>query len=251
MIECENICVRRNGRFILKDVSFSCTKGSVTALIGKNGCGKTTLLRAIDGLQPYSGAIRLNGAALCDLKRPELAKIIALMPQVLPLPPVKVRRLVSFGRSPYTGLSGILSPQDIEITETELREAEIEALAEQYVDQLSGGERRKAYFAMLLAQRTPILLLDEPTANLDPAYQSKMLRWISERKAQNQTVITVLHDINQAFALADQLIVLEEGVCLFSGSSEEARVEKIPERLFSMRELRCKDDAGREMILYQ
>lgn len=235
MVECKNITVKLQNREIVKNVSFKAEKGEITVIIGKNGSGKTTLMRAVSSSVKYEGEILVNEKNIADFSQKEKSALISAMPQLLPQPPVTVNKLVSFGRHPYTGLSGILSDKDKNIVQECIAEAKIENIASSTVNRISGGERRKAFFAMMLAQKAPVMLLDEPTANLDGEYTRHITAMINKRKADFCTIIMVLHDINHALMIADKIIAMDMGEKVFEGTPADAMAEKIPERIFGLK----------------
>ena len=230
MVECRSLYVKN----ILSDISFKVNKGEICVIIGKNGSGKTTLLRAISSNVAYSGDLIISGTPLKDMKLTERAKMIASMPQALPIAPISVKELVSFGRHPYTGMTGLLVKADKEIVETAITETDIYHITDRNLSIISGGELRKAYFAMMLAQRCPILLCDEPTANLDTKHQKQILELLKKQKSKGNTVLCVLHDINQAIAIADRILLIDGGRLAFDGTPEELSANKIPEKYFGL-----------------
>lgn len=246
MIRCEDLTVKISAKEVIKNFSCTFENGSITAILGKNGCGKTTLLKALTGLYKHSGNIIIDNVSLTDYKKNELAKKVSHMPQILSHPPITVKELVRFGRSPYTGIGGILSENDRKVADDSICECDIEYLAEKRVDRISGGEQRKAFFAMLLAQDTQNVLLDEPCANLDAEYSTKLIDIIKSLKQKNKTVIAVFHDINSALEIADRLIFIDNGYCVFSGTPTKAIEEKIPEKLFSLRRIEYKHNGHLE-----
>lgn len=251
MIECKNLCVRRGAKEIISNFSMRCLDGTITVILGKNGCGKTTLLNAVAGLCNYNGSITVNGIEVKAYKRKEFSKTVALMPQILTRPPVTVKQLVSFGRSPYTGISSILSPSDIKSVNHAVETVGIENILSQTVDKISGGERRKAFFAMLLTQNTDNVLLDEPCANLDAEYVGKISELITDLKQDGKTVVAVFHDVNTAFQIADQVIFIENGKCVFDGTPHDAMKNCLPEKIFSLKPYYCTDKQGNNTVFYK
>lgn len=241
MIECKNVTVKYGKREILHSVTFTAEPSRITVILGKNGSGKSTLLRAAAGLIPYGGSIALDGGEARPMNPAKRARHVSLMPQLLRSPDITVRRLVSYGRSPYTGFTGVLSPADREAVESVMKKTGISALADSHLGRISGGERQKAYFAMLLAQNTPNMLLDEPGAHLDAEYMKSLGDFLREERGGGKTVIAVLHDINRAVELADRMIVMHEGFLIFDGTPREFCDKSIPEDLFGMRRLECRD----------
>ncbi|MBX8474797.1 Fe(3+) dicitrate ABC transporter ATP-binding protein FecE [Pseudomonas cichorii] len=221
---------------IVQALSFSPPPGKVTALIGPNGCGKSTLLKAFARiLTPQSGTLSLDGQAYSQLSPRELARKIAFLPQVLPIPEgVSVRQLVAYGRSPHNSLWGRLSGADRSSVDQALQRMELEALAERPLSDLSGGQRQRAWLAMVLAQDAAIVLLDEPTTYLDISHQVELLDLMRQLSAEGKTVITVLHDINQACRYADHLAVMQAGRLVASGTPEEVLDAELVGRVFDV-----------------
>lgn len=237
MLECKNVSIRYGKTVVLEDLSFTAAPGEITVLLGKNGSGKSTLLRAMCGGVPYTGTICAEGEDLRQLRAGARARRLSLMPQLLPSPGVTVRELVSFGRQPYTGFSGILSRADREKVGDVLQKTGLLPFADRPVGRLSGGERQKAYFAMLLAGDAPNLLLDEPAAHLDAEYTGALCRFLSEERARGKTVLAVLHDINRALQLADRVLVLSDGRLVFNGAPADFAKGPLPSELFGLERL--------------
>ncbi|MBP0943448.1 Fe(3+) dicitrate ABC transporter ATP-binding protein FecE [Pseudomonas alliivorans] len=221
---------------IVQDLSFSPPPGRVTALIGPNGCGKSTLLKAFARiLTPQSGSLSLDGKAYRDLSARDLARKVAFLPQVLPIPEgVSVRQLVAYGRSPHNSLWGRLSGADQHSVEQALQRMELETLAHRPLSDLSGGQRQRAWLAMILAQDAAIVLLDEPTTYLDISHQVELLDLMRALSAEGKTVITVLHDINQACRYADHLAVMKAGRLVASGAPGDVLNAELVCRVFDV-----------------
>ncbi|WP_122668948.1 Fe(3+) dicitrate ABC transporter ATP-binding protein FecE [Pseudomonas viridiflava] len=221
---------------IVQDLSFSPPPGKVTALIGPNGCGKSTLLKAFARiLTPQAGSLTLDGKAYRDLSARDLARKVAFLPQVLPIPEgVSVRQLVAYGRSPHNSLWGRLSGADQHSVEQALQRMELETLADRPLSDLSGGQRQRAWLAMILAQDAAIVLLDEPTTYLDISHQVELLDLMRALSAEGKTVITVLHDINQACRYADHLAVMQAGRLVASGTPGDVLNAELVCRVFDV-----------------
>ncbi|MFQ6348638.1 Fe(3+) dicitrate ABC transporter ATP-binding protein FecE [Pseudomonas sp. R11F] len=205
---------------IVQGLSFAPPVGKVTALIGPNGCGKSTLLKAFARiLKPTQGELTLEGQPYASLSARQLARQIAFLPQVLPVPEgLSVRQLVAYGRSPHNSLWGRLSGNDQSHVTQALQRLELDTLAERALADLSGGQRQRAWLAMVLAQNAPVVLLDEPTTYLDISHQVELLDLMGELAAEGKTVVTVLHDINQACRYADHLAVMHGGRLVADGA---------------------------------
>lgn len=219
---------------VLEDVSFAVESGSITALTGRNGAGKSTLISCLTGeKRDYSGEILLDDQPVRSMSMAERSRSIACLPQNLPRPHVTVRELVSFGRAPYTPLTGTLAAQDKEIITWAIRAVNMEDDADTFVDTLSGGERKKAFFAMTLAQDTPVVVLDEPTAHLDTVSRFAFLELIDAMRRQTgKTFLVVIHDLPQILCYADHIITLHEKTVAFDGDPEQCLSERIPESCF-------------------
>ena len=215
---------------VLRDVELAPAPGQVTVLVGPNGSGKSTLLRTLARLhRPDAGQVLLDGRELNAYRPRELARRLSFLTQN-PLVPagVTVAELVAYGRHPHQGLltrGG--DAQDREAVSWALTATGLTALRDRPLDQLSGGERQRAWIAMALAQRTGLLLLDEPTTYLDIRYQIEVLRLV-RRLADDHgiTVLVVLHDLNQAAAFADVMVVLAHGRVVASGPPTDVMTEQ-------------------------
>ena len=194
-----------------------------------------------------------------DAGRPLVARLtanershrIVLAPQVLPRPPITVRTLTGYGRRPYLGFGGRLSNEDERRVQQAMEQAEIAGHAEDLVCHCSGGERQLAYFALLLAQDTPVVLLDEPTASLDMEYRRVVYALLREMKAQGKTVVLISHELADAIELADQVYVLDHGARVFAGPPEDFLTSGIVESVFGLCPKRVRDESGAEFILFR
>lgn len=251
MIQFSDVSVRLGRHDVVKDVSFYVDRGEICVILGQNGSGKTTLLKALSANAPYSGQILADGEDLSGLSRRESAAMIAFMAQNLPSPPVSVEKLISFGRQPYTGISGILSPADKRIIKQVLRRTGLEYIAEKRADRISGGEKRKAFFAMMLCQQAPYILADEPTANLDVIHAKSILEMLVQRKMAGDGVITVLHDINQALEIADKILLMDSGRAVFFGTPRQFCEKNFPLSHFGMERLECTGESGKKQFIYK
>ena len=211
----------------LHDLQLDFAAGQVHVLLGPNGCGKSTLLRAIARLQPYrSGEIVFTQGARsmaqprCSAR--ELARILAWMPQESQAPhDITVRELVRCARYPHQLWHGRWRAEDEAALQMALAACDLQAYSERPLGALSGGQRQRAQLALVLAQQSPVLLLDEPCSMLDPGHQLDLLLRLRSLAALGHTVIVVLHDINAALRHADQLIALKDGRVLAAGAPQQ------------------------------
>ena len=218
MLEFDRVSVDHRGKTILKEVSFSLRPHRITVLLGRNGSGKSTLIRCVNGLQRHTGEIRLDGVSLALTPPRERARKIGILPQILPETSLTVRALAALGRNPYVDAAGRLSPEDRRMVAEALRASGMEDFADRSLRELSGGERQRAFLAMLLAQNTRILLMDEPTTYLDVDARRELRDLIRTlARKQKKTLLVVLHDLNEAMELADDVVILENGELRFSG----------------------------------
>ena len=173
MLNVENVFVSYETQTVLRDINFSVSKGEILAVIGPNGVGKSTLIRALSGILPLqAGKISVSGKDISDLKPSERAKLIAVVPQVHTLPPAFTgHELVRLGRTPHLNWLGNFSRIDEDVTRNAMKRTHTLKLAARKVGEISGGEQQRLLLARALAQDTPVLMLDEPTSNLDLKYQ--------------------------------------------------------------------------------
>ena len=211
-------------RPVLRDVTADIAPGSFVGLIGPNGSGKTTLLRAASGvLVPSSGEVFLEGTRVHTMDPQARARRMACLSQDLSLDlAFTVREVVLLGRSPYLPRLGGETPKDLAIAERAMQRADVGHLADRAVTALSGGERRRAFIAMCLAQEPRLFLLDEPTTHLDVAHQLSVLDLILRlNREEGMTVVAVFHDLNLAAEYCERLVVMNRGEVVAVGSPEE------------------------------
>jgi iron complex transport system ATP-binding protein len=207
-------------REVLRDVDLIAHAGEVVALIGPNGAGKSTLLRVLSGLlRPSAGSVTIDGADVTTLDRRAIARHVAVVPQVFEtLFPFTVREVVALGRTSRLGPLGTLGTDDARAVSRALEDIGAAELADRRIDRVSGGERQRAVLAMALAQEADVLLLDEPTAHLDPAHQRATLeRVASLARERGLAVVAVLHDLNLAAAFASRVVLLADGAVIREG----------------------------------
>lgn len=233
-LELKNVSAGYGKVAVLEKVSLT-REGGITVLLGRNGAGKSTLLGCLTGRKSYEGSIRLDGREVSSLSPGARARLVAALPQQLPAPRVTVRELVGFGRAPYLPLTGRLSEEDRRAVEAALEAVGMDAFAEQTVDTLSGGQQKKAFLAMVLAQDAPLVVLDEPTAHLDAASRFELLELLRRLcRETGKTFLVVLHELPEALLLADRIAVLAEHSLVFCGTPGECLERKIPQTWFDI-----------------
>ncbi|MBR5178475.1 MAG: ABC transporter ATP-binding protein [Lachnospiraceae bacterium] len=205
--------------FIFPDITLE--KGKITTIIGKNGSGKSTLLKSIAGIIPYSGSLRVNDIEIMNLAPRERAKLVAYLPQNLKSVNIDVETLVEHGRYPWHGSMRRLSVKDRRIIDEALNITDMTNLKSKSLSELSGGERQRAYLAMVIAQDTPMILLDEPTTFMDIKVQQKFLSIIENLKNSGRGIAAVLHNIEQSFAISDFIYVLDDRKVASYGTPDE------------------------------
>lgn len=216
----ENLHAAYGEKQILNGLNLTLPGGKITALLGPNGCGKSTLLKCFSRLlTPTTGKIWLDEQPLTTLSSRQLARHLALLPQQHQVPEgITVRELVGYGRSPWLPLWGRLSERDRRLVSDALEQTGMASFAEQPLSALSGGQRQRAFLALILAQDTPLVLLDEPTTWLDINHQIELMKLMRQLQQAGKTVVTVLHDLNQASRYCDHLVVLNSGKVQAQGS---------------------------------
>ena len=232
LLEISNLDAGYPTRRVLHGFSLSVQRGEVLALIGPNGAGKTTLLKALTGVITVSaGSARLQGEDLLRLSTLERARRVAVVPQARQLPEgYDVFDAVLMGRTPYLGLLGRPSDIDLERTHWALERTDTARLAKRRLEALSGGEQQRVLLARALAQDTPLLLLDEPTAHLDLHHQANILSLLRDLVNERELgVLLVLHDLNLAAMYAHRVALLVEGRLWALGTPDEVLT---PEWLF-------------------
>ena len=222
-LEARGLVVAYDGKVVVDGVDLALPEGSFTVILGPNASGKSTVLRALARvLKPESGDVLFDGRALSEYGSKELARRLGLLPQDAIAPEgMRVADLVSRGRYPHHSALQRWTSADDAATREALAATNTTDLAERYVDQLSGGQRQRVWVALLLAQQTPVMLLDEPTTFLDIAHQYELLDLLRALNQQGKTVIAVLHDLNQAARYADNLVLMKEGRVVASGNPSE------------------------------
>lgn len=231
----EHIGLACQKKSILDDVTFTADSGSITALTGCNGAGKTSLLRCLMGQARYRGNIYLDRQERRSFSLADFSRTAAYLPQELPQPHVTVQELAGFGRTPYGSLIHRQTAQDTDRVQWALAAVGLEKQANAFVDTLSGGERRKAFFAMTLAQDTPVILLDEPTAHLDAASRFDFLQLIASMSRETgKTILMVSHDLADVLQYANRIVVLRDRKVAFDGTPEQCLAQQIPQTCFSI-----------------
>ena len=251
MLEINGLSAGYRGKEVLKNVSFSVQPHKMTVVLGRNGCGKSTLISCINQqIADYTGEIRFQDRDLKAMAPAERARAVTILPQALPAPPITVEELVRFGRNPYLSWGRRLSRLDEELISLAMEQAEVTTFRQSLVSRLSGGERQKAYVAMILAQNTRLIVLDEPTTYMDVEYQGKLMELVLRlKKEQKKTLLVVMHDLSLALRYADNAVVLDGGELRFSGTAEACLASGILEEVFHVKK-HVFEEKGRKYVLF-
>ena len=229
MLSIDDITIRYEARTVLRQVNLSVNAGEVLALIGPNGVGKSTLIRACSGtLKASEGRVTVDGQDVRRLRVEDRAKLIAVVPQAVRLPEMfTVFETVLMGRTPYLGWLGRESAQDRSQVQAALDRTGTLELADRPIGELSGGEQQRVLIARALAQAAHVLLLDEPTAHLDLKHQAGVLNLVGDlAHAENYAVLVALHDLNLAAQYADRVALLSNGTVAAMGTPAEVLTEE-------------------------
>lgn len=222
-LEAVNVDLAYDRRMVVEKLNLAIPDGRITAIVGPNACGKSTLLRAMARLlPPRRGAVVLDGKDIHRYPTREVARRLGLLPQSPRAPAgIRVSDLVSRGRTPYQGLFRQWSEEDEQSVREAMASTGTIHLADRMVDELSGGQRQRVWVAMVLAQQTDLLLLDEPTTFLDIAHQIEVLDMVSAlNRDGRRTIVIVLHDLNLACRYAHHLVAMRDGAVVSAGPPE-------------------------------
>jgi iron complex transport system ATP-binding protein len=224
VIDARSVSFRYRQDWVLKDLSFVAERGKVTGIIGPNGAGKSTLLKLLYRLiSPHRGEIFYEGRPLSGMTQPEIARRVAVVPQETHLLfPFRVAEIVLMGRTPYLGGRMFEGPADRAKARDAMARADVLAMAERPIDELSGGERKRVFIARALAQEPEVILLDEPTGSLDLHHQVDFLNLVIDLSRESGlTVLMATHDMNLASEFCDRLLLLDRGSLYRKGSPAE------------------------------
>ncbi len=250
MIKLKNITKKYGDKLILDNISLDIPKGKVVAFIGSNGAGKSTLLSIISRtLSKNFGEVFIDDKEISKWDNFELSKKISTLKQSNNLNiRITVYDLVSFGRFPYS--KGRLTKQDIEHVENAISYMGLSALKDRFLDELSGGQRQMAFIAMIIAQDTEYIFLDEPLNNLDMHHSVAIMKNVRRLVDEfNKTIIIVIHDINFVSLYADHIIALKEGKVLKNSAKTDIIKEDVLKQIYDM-EIKVKNIDGQNICLY-
>ena len=205
--------------FRIPDMRFE--KGRISTIIGRNGCGKSTLLKTVAGMKQYKGNILINGKESRDYKSIERAREVAFLPQNLRNVGIDVETLVEHGRYAWHGNLRRMSENDMRIVAKALLLTGMEPYRDRSLSELSGGERQRAYLAMVIAQDTPMIMLDEPTTYMDLSVQQSFFEILTKLAAEGRGIVMVCHDIEQTLTYSDMIYIMDNRTVIKSGTPDE------------------------------
>ncbi|MCM3206903.1 ABC transporter ATP-binding protein [Paenibacillus sp. CC-CFT742] len=223
-LETSKLDIAYEERLIVEDLNIQIPQGKITALVGANGSGKSTILKTMARIMnPKAGSVLLDGKSIHKQSTREVAKQLAILPQNPTAPEgLTVTELVSYGRFPYQKGFGSMRAEDKRMIEWAIEVTGMTEFHDRPIDQLSGGQRQRAWIAMALAQETDILFLDEPTTFLDMAHQLEVLQLLEMlNETANRTIVMVVHDLNHASRYAHHMIGIKKGKAIATGSPVE------------------------------
>lgn len=236
-LEAQRVTLVYGERTVSQDLSFAVPEGLFTVIVGPNACGKSTLLRALARITvPSAGHVVLDGKQIERIPARDVARTLGLLPQSSTAPDgITVADLVARGRYPHQSFLQRWSEADEKAVAWAMHTAGIDEISGRAVDELSGGQRQRVWIAMVLAQETPLLLLDEPTTFLDIAHQIDLLNLLRNlNRRQGNTIVAVLHDLNQACRYADHIVAMRDGNIVMEGCPRDVMTADLVRSVFGL-----------------
>lgn len=236
-LQIKDIAFGYDGSRVLDGVTLEVERGTFLGVLGPNGSGKTTLLRCITQyLKPETGTVHIDGRDASGMKRRDIAQMVGVVPQyAAPEFSFTVLEIVLMGRSPYTGRFARESKEDLDSVKSAMEICGVSHLAQRMVNELSGGQHQRVLLARTLAQKPTVLLLDEPTRNLDANHRLEILQLLKHLTVtRGYVTLLVSHDLNLAARFCDRLVILREGRVFAAGALEEVLTAKTIEEVFQV-----------------
>lgn len=230
-------------KVILNDINFECNNGTLTTIIGRNGSGKSTIVKALSSIIKINGEIMLDNNNIDELSFNDKAKSISFIFQNNNIPHIKIKDLVAFGRTPYTNINNKLTKKDFDIINKAIKETNITNIETCYLDQVSGGEVKKAYFAMMLAQNTNNIVLDEATSSMDKDNEKKFLSILKKITIEhNKCTLCIMHNIDNAIRFSDYILLLDKGKQIFHGRKEDLLKTNLVEQYLNLEKFEIENE---------
>lgn len=250
MISTKNITKKYRDKTVIEDVSLTLPKGKIIAFIGSNGAGKSTLISIISRtLSKDNGQVFIDDVELSKWKTKELSKKLSILKQTNTLNiRLTVRELISFGRFPYS--EGKLTKEDEKIVDRAIKYMNLEALQNRYLDELSGGQRQMAFIAMVIAQDTEYIFLDEPLNNLDMSHSVQIMKTLRDLvDNMGKTIMVVIHDINFVSCYSDYIVAMKNGQIISQGDTKDIIENSKLKEIYGM-DINVKEIDGKNICLY-
>ena len=234
MIEIKDLSFSYGKKEVLSNVSLSFEKGSITTIIGPNGCGKTTLLNSVAGIIRQSkNTIFIDGKDSSLMKRKERARKTAYLMQGKSIPDMTVESLILHGRFPYTSLGGAYSEEDRKAAVEAMKKTSVSHLAKRNISTLSGGMRQNVFIAMALSQGSDYILMDEPTTFLDISKQAELIRLLRSLAKDKKGIVSVLHDLPLALTLSDSIVLMADGRVIMQDTPQKIHESGLINEIFN------------------
>lgn len=236
-MQTNNLSIGYEERLIVENLNITIPKGEITALVGANGSGKSTILKTMARLMsPSKGTVMLDGKSIHKQSTKEVAKQLAILPQNPTAPDgLTVAELVSYGRFPHQRGFGSLSKEDRSVIKWAIESTGLSEFKDRPIDRLSGGQRQRAWIAMALAQETDLLFLDEPTTYLDMAHQLEVLELLHHLNAEaGRTIVMVVHDLNHASRYAHHMVAIKKGKVASAGEPTAVMTKEVLREVFGI-----------------
>lgn len=253
MIKLNNVTAGYNKVEIIKNITIGFEEGTITSIVGKNGCGKTTLLKTASNLLiPFRGNVTISCKDISNIPNKELAKKFSFLPQLRTVPNITVYNLIMHGRYPYLGFPRTPQKQDKEIVREAIEDMGLNKYIDKNIQELSGGQRQKVYIAMVLAQNTDIIFLDEPTTYLDINHQLEILEILIKLKQMGKTIVMVLHDLGNALTYSDKICLMENGAVAIYDTPQAVFESKAIDKIFKINsaQVLIEDKGEKQYVFY-